>query len=350
MRKKPAASIELHSQPAKKSRPTQTGPSTEDNKSTSLGKANSSASAEAASSSTPWFDDTKVVDQIREVEAIPPALWKVSDLIRFYQQNSTHPILLSCLADSLSKLTGGLDPLNLACFFEDTAVGRGHANTVHAIVSAMVESETHQEPVEYREYLLPKGVTGKDWGDAITAIFNTGDSNLAYCHGMGSASTDVVDFIRLATPLKGKSCKTADLVPLFSKLWQGPFLSGDWTEEMHQLHSSYMRFIEVRPWLYKALDPGFVFVEGAPAHLLAGWVAAVPLQAGAPLPAIPGVVPAGLSAAPVAVPGFTNLYQVGDLAQVRAVMVHLRQSAVAAGHPGAHLFGMSCPLGNCTYY
>lgn len=317
----------------------------DDDQSTSPGK---SSSATAEASHKAWFDDQEVVECIRQVETLPPAHWTVSDFIGFYERNPTHPILLSCLADSLSKLTGGLDPLDLACFFEDTAVGRGRAKTVQAIVTAVVEAESPAS--EDREGLLPKGVTGKVWGDAITAIFNTGQSNLAYCHGMGSGTTDVADFIRLAAPLKHKGCKTADLVPLFSMLWKGPILHGEWTDGMHQLHSAYMQFIEARPWLSKALDPGFIFVEGAPAHLLAGWVAGTPLQADAPVPAIPGIMPAGLPAAPVPVAGFDNLYRVADLGQARLTMVHLRQRANSTGHPNARFFGIACPLGNCTYY
>lgn len=119
---------------------------------------------------------------------------------------------------------------------------------------------------------------------------------------------------------------------------------------MCSLHGKYMKFIESRPWLYKALDPGFVIVivknPPAPATL-ASWVNNVPTRAGAP--AIVGVIPAGLAAAPY--PVLPNcVYRVANLRGARQTLTSLRQSAEAAGHPGMELFAVSCALGSFTRY
>jgi len=169
---------------------------------------------------------------------------------------------------------------------------------------------------------------------------------------MGYGINKVEDFVRLAQPLKQKGCKIADLVPLFRRLWMSPDLVGaDWTEEMVSLHDKYMAYTEQRRWLYKALDPGFVFIENPPANdTLTQWLNAIPTQAKAGGGVIPSTRPLGLLAAPVRVGNFRNLVRIHDIHEARQTITSLRQSAVAAGHPNMQLYGVSVALGATTRF
>ena len=159
---------------------------------------------------------------------------------------------------------------------------------------------------------------------------------------MGYGINKVEDFVRLAQPLKQKGCKIADLVPLFRRLWMSPDLVGaDWTEEMVSLHDKYMAYTEQRRWLYKALDPGFVFIENPPANdTLTQWLNAIPTQANAGGGVIPGIC----------VGNFRNLVRIHDIHEARQTITSLRQSAVAAGHPNMQLYGVSVALGATTRF
>ena len=282
-----------------------------------------------------WLEDDAVIAKIREIEATQPSRLLVKEIIAAYKSFPNHPIVLSCLAESISKVFGGIDPEVAIGHLIDVGIGSRRKKLflrdVVAAISDAQEAGTIGGNSEERDFLLPVGVTGEDWADAICAILNTGGVNNSYCFKMGHGTTSCEDFTRLAQPLKKKSCSTADLVPLFRHLWVNPYLGGDWSEEMTVLHDKYMKFIESRPWLYKALDPGFVIVKNPPAPAtLAAWMNSVPAP---PNPVL-----------------LNCLYRVADLHEARQTLTSLRQSATAAGHPGMELFAVTCALGSCTRY
>ena len=72
--------------------------------------------------------------------------------------------------------------------------------------------------------------------------------------------TQCADFVRLAPPLHNlKDCKVSDLFDLFRHMWKRPFIAlNGWTDEMQELHNRYNKFVQDRPWLSEALDPGFL--------------------------------------------------------------------------------------------
>ena len=301
-----------------------------------------------------WLEDDAVIAKIREIEATQPSRLLVKDIIASYKSFPNHPIVLSCLAGSISKVFGGIDPEVAIGHLIDVEKGSRHQKLflrdVVAAISDAQEAGTIGGSSEEHDFLLPVGVTGEDWADAICAILNTGGVNNSYCFKMGHGTTSCKDFVRLAQPLKKESCSTADLVPLFRHLWVNPYLGGDWDDEMAVLHDKYNNFIESRPWLYKALDPGFVIVKNPPAPAtLAAWMNNVPTQACPAAPVVAGVSPAGLAAPPN--PVLPNcVYRVAGLHEARQTLTSLRQSATTAGHPGMELFAVTCALGNCTRY
>ena len=303
-----------------------------------------------------WLDNDAVLTAIREIEQIQPAKLEVQHIIGFYKRFPNHPIVLSCLGDSMEKVCAGIDPECIADFLSQTKKGtRRSAVYLRDVIDALAGEGIHDTTVyKANSSFLPAGSTGEDWGNAIGAVFSK-LSNQAYCHRMGHGTTTVADFVRLAKPLKkGRTCKVHDLVPLFRHLWMNPYLgAGGWTEEMKDLHARYDKFVDSRKWLDRALDPGLVFVENPPpAAVLAGWIANVPIesQANHVGPAIAGVTPAGLVAAPVAVAGFSHLFRVADLEEARIAVLSLRDSATAAGMPNVRFFGVNTRLGGCTHY
>lgn len=299
-----------------------------------------------------WLDDADALAAIREIEEIEPGMLEVKHIIDFYKRFPKHPIVLSCLGDSMEKVCAGTDPECIADFLLQTKKGTRRSpvylrEVINAIVESGVDDTTE---CKGNSLLLPTGMTGEDWGDAVGTIFSK-HSNQAYCFRMGNGTTNAADFVRLAKPLKeGRKCKVCDLVPLFRHLWMNPYLgAAGWTDEMKELHARYDKFVDSRKWLDRALDPGFVFVENPPAPaILTAWIANVPTQANHAGPAIPKVSPAGLVAAPVPVAGFSNLFRVADLEEARSTVLSLRSSAV--GNPNVRFFGVSTRLGHCTHY
>ena len=301
-----------------------------------------------------WLDDTDVLTAIREIEKIQPAKLEVKHIVDFYKRFPNHPIVLSCLGDSMEKVCAGIDPECIADFLFQTKKGARRSPVyLRDVITALVESGV-DNTTDYKgnSSFLPVGITGEDWGNAIGTIFSK-FSNQVYCFRMGNGTTTVPDFVRLAKPLKkGRKCTVCDLVPLLRHLWMNPYLgAGGWTDEMKDLHGRYDKFVDSRKWLDRALDPGFIFVENPPAHaILAGWIADVPLQANHAGPPIAGVTPSCLAAAPAAVAGFSSLFRVADLEEARVAVLSLRNSSTAAAMPNTRFFAVNTRLGGCTHY
>jgi len=204
------------------------------------------------------LDDSNVLSAIQEIESIPPAKLEVKHIIDFYKRYPNHPIVLSCLGDSMEKVCAGIDPDCFADFLFETKQGTCRSpvflcDVIKALVDVGVDDTTVYKP---NPALLPTGTTGEEWGNAAGTIFLK-LSNSVYCVRMGHGTTTVNDFVRLAKPLKkGRKCTVADLVPLFCHLWMNPYLGADgWTTEMKDLHRRYHQFVDKRKWLDRALDP-----------------------------------------------------------------------------------------------
>jgi len=56
-----------------------------------------------------WLEDDTVIATIRRIETIQPSKLQVSVVINFYKKYPQHPIVLACLAESISKVFGGIE-------------------------------------------------------------------------------------------------------------------------------------------------------------------------------------------------------------------------------------------------
>lgn len=290
-----------------------------------------------------WVDDYDgSLKLVKTVEEMRTSKMTVSTFVSTFQSVRKHPVALACLADKVSKIMGDLDveyASSIFCAHAESVMGTGSvAMKLSTLFHNLADMEDGTISADMACILkfLPKNVSVGDWSNAIMEAFG---KNSCYCQGVGSGTTQCKDFVRLAAPLRdGKNCKVADLFPLFRQLWEHPFIAvSGWDEEMKQLHDAYNKFIQDRAWLYRALDPGFVMVEGMTGAALATAMGNVPIEA----PAGAGPAVLGIQAAPMAMPNLTSIYQVADLDEARRTAMH-----VAGANPGRHGFGVSAAVGN----
>jgi len=290
-----------------------------------------------------WIDDADgSLKLVHMVEKMRTNKMTVKQFVSTFQKVRNHPVALACLADKVSKSMGNLDVEYASSIFgahAEAVMGTGtEAIKLSTLFNQLADMEdgTIASDMDVTLKFLPKNVSVGDWCNAIMEAFG---NNSCYCRGVGRGTTNCADFVRLAAPLKKpKKCKVADLIPLFWHLWDNPFIAASgWDEEMQQLHDNYNIYIQNRPWLYRALDPGFVVIEGMAVGALANAMANVPIAA----PAGPAPVVIGIQAAPVGLPNLTSIYQVADLAEARLTAMH-----VSGANSGVHGFGVGTALGN----
>jgi hypothetical protein len=199
-----------------------------------------------------------------------------------------------------------------------------------------MEDEPLSSDAENSLTFLPEGVSVNDWCTAIEEAFG---NNSSYCRGVGSGITQCSDFLRLAAPLKNpRKCKVSDLIDLFRHLWKCPFIAPTgWSKDMQVLHRNYNKFVQDRPWLCRALDPGFLVAEGIAPAVLATTMGNIPISA----PGAVGPGTLGISGPPVALTNLNTSYQVADLEEARRTAMYLQ-----GAHPGVHGFGVGTILGN----
>ena len=293
-----------------------------------------------------WVEDPNSLHLIQTIEKMPTSKMTVTQFISAFKSARNHPVALACLADKVTKVMGDVSVEFASSIFAAHAEdkeGRGLASTkLSAMFSILADMEDGTLASDLNDTLkyLPRGVSVIDWATAIAEAFG---NNSCYCRGVGTGVTQCSDFVRLAAPLHNPNhCKVSNLFDLFRHLWKCPFIATNgWTEEMQTLHSRYNKFIQDRPWLYRALDPGFVMVEGLAPAALAGIMGNVPLA----VPGGPGPVTLGISNPPVALANLNTVYQVADLEEARRTAMYIQGTS-----PGIHGFGVGTALGNAFIY
>lgn len=295
---------------------------------------------------TVWIDDPNSLTLIQTMEKMPTTKLTVLHFVSAFQSVRNHPVALACLADKVTKIMGDVTVEFASSIFAahaDDKEGFGLASmklsTMFSNLADMEDGTLASDMNNTLKY-LPRGVSVNDWSTAIGEAFG---SNFCYCRGVGTGVTQCSDFVRLAAPLHNpKTCKVSDLFGLFRHLWKHPFIAlNGWTEEMQNLHKSYNKFIQDRPWLYRALDPGFVMAEGLAPAALASVMGNVPQAA----PGGPGPATLGISNPPVALANLNTMYQVADLDEARCTAMYIQGT-----NPGIHGFGVGTALGNAFIY
>ena len=97
-----------------------------------------------------WLDDSDVLGAIREIESIPPSNLEVKHVIDFYKRYPKHPIVLSCLGDSMEKVCAGIDPECIADFLFQTKKGTRRSSVfLRDVIKALVEVGV-EDTTEYK--------------------------------------------------------------------------------------------------------------------------------------------------------------------------------------------------------
>jgi hypothetical protein len=293
-----------------------------------------------------WIDDHNSLKLIQTIEKMPTSKLTVAQFVCAFQSARNHPVALACLADKVTKIMGDVTVEYASSIFAahgDDQEGFGlDTMKLSAMFSNLADTQDGTLASDTNGTLkyLPRGISVNDWSTAIAEAFG---NNSCYCRGVGTGVTQCADFVRLAAPLRNpKKCKVSDLFDLFRHLWECPFIATNgWTEEMQKLHKSYNTFIQDRPWLYRALDPGFVMAEGLAPAALAALMGNVPIAA----PGDPGPATLGISNPPVALANLNTVYQVADLEEARRAAMYIQ-----GANPGIHGFGVGTALGNVFIY
>lgn len=179
---------------------------------------------------------------------------------------------------------------------------------------------SEDENVRESAAILPKGVTGKEWNDAVETLFFPRKC----CAGMGQGLLSIETFCELGSHLLGKKQwgMFDDLIaslPLFQALWDAPILSAlTSSENFGKVHRAYNALLAKYPAAYRILDPAIVIVGGNDAGMAAD-VAAIPTGAVAG-----GLNPVTLAVGPALHGNMTRVYNVGDIGEARTMIAFMK--------------------------